>query len=49
METPRLGQVLADLNLLEAWGTVQENQGCAGADGETIEDFARNLMSAFCR
>ncbi len=30
-------------SLLSAWEHVQENAGCAGADGVTVEQFARSL------
>lgn len=32
-------------NFKHAWLKVKENKGCAGADGETINDFARNLKA----
>src|ERR1017187_9638131 len=31
--------------LWEAWERVQENAGCAGADGVTVEQFARRASS----
>lgn len=34
---------LASSNFQQAWLKVKENKGCAGADDETIEDFAGNL------
>lgn len=43
MKTVRLSDVLSAANLYQAWSKVCENQGCAGADGQTLEDFARDL------
>lgn len=37
--------VLTDLNLQLAWSKVYENQGCAGTDGQTLEDFAEHLYA----
>jgi len=47
MKAPQLADVLADTNLFEAWAKVRANQGCAGIDGETIEDFQRDLTRNF--
>jgi CRISPR-associated protein Cas1 len=35
-------EFLAAANFQQAWLKVKENNGCAGADGETIEDFGRD-------
>ncbi len=35
--------VISKKVVLEAWEDVKSNQGAAGVDGETIEDFERNL------
>ena len=43
MKDISLDQVLTDNNLNGAWLKVKGNQGCAGIDGESIEDFERNL------
>ncbi|MGH8553485.1 MAG: group II intron reverse transcriptase/maturase [Methylococcales bacterium] len=49
MTRPNIDQVIAEGNLFEAWLKVLENQGCAGCDGETLEDFgnalSRNLVT----
>ena len=45
MEKISLDHVFANNNLYEAWLKVKNNQGCAGIDGESIEDFERNLKS----
>ncbi|MDH4319021.1 MAG: hypothetical protein OEV64_11560, partial [Desulfobulbaceae bacterium] len=44
MTTISIDQVIADTNLLQAWYKVRANQGCAGIDGETIEEFESHLM-----
>ncbi len=43
MSEPKIGQVIAEGNLFEAWLKVLENKGCAGTDGETLEDFGKAL------
>lgn len=35
--------ILSDTNLYNAWIKVHENQGCAGIDGITLDDFANGL------
>ena len=44
MKDITLTDVLSDINLFEAWAKVKANKGCAGVDGESIEDFEQNLM-----
>jgi retron-type reverse transcriptase len=43
MHKAQLSDVLTDLNLHQAWSKVYENQGCAGADYQTLEAFADRL------
>lgn len=43
MKGPDINQVVAEVNLFEAWLKVLENQGCAGSDGESLEDFGKAL------
>ncbi len=38
-----LHQVLAFATLRDAWHRVRENRGCAGGDGETLEQFETHL------
>lgn len=38
-----LHQVLAFTTLRDAWHRVRENRGCAGGDGETLEQFEADL------
>src|SRR4030042_6245944 len=42
-----MGQIIAQLvswqNLHDAFDRVEENHGCAGIDGQTIEEFAGGL------
>ena len=38
-------RVISDTNLLQAWYKVKANQGCAGIDWVSLEDFERNLFS----
>ena len=45
MTAVTLERVLADNNLFEAWAKVRANQGCAGVDGETLEEFERRLSA----
>ncbi|HHJ20683.1 MAG TPA: group II intron reverse transcriptase/maturase, partial [Gammaproteobacteria bacterium] len=45
MNTATLDNVLADSNLFDAWAKVRGNKGCAGVDGQTLEEFARDLMA----
>jgi len=45
MKQPRLEQALSDGNLFAAWAKVRGNAGCAGVDGQTIEDFEERLLS----
>ena len=44
MKDVTLTDVLSDINLFEAWAKVKANKGCAGVDGESIEDFEQDLM-----
>ena len=39
-----LEDVLHGGNLYAAWSRVRENQGCAGVDRQTIEDFEDDLQ-----
>ena len=39
-----IAQALSDVSLYEGWLKVKENAGCAGVDGETIEQFGRRLF-----
>ncbi|MCK9398065.1 MAG: CRISPR-associated endonuclease Cas1 [Methylobacter sp.] len=43
MQKAQLSDALTDLNLHQAWSKVYENQGCAGADYQTLEAFAERL------
>lgn len=43
MKKPQLSDALTDFNLHQAWSKVYENQGCAGADRQTLEAFAEHL------
>ncbi|HFC54169.1 MAG TPA: group II intron reverse transcriptase/maturase, partial [Gammaproteobacteria bacterium] len=45
MEPVTLDAVLTDSNLFDAWAKVRGNKGCAGIDGQTLEDFAKDLMA----
>ena len=45
MEPVTLDAVLTDSNLFDAWAKVRGNKGCAGIDGQTLEDFAEDLMA----
>ncbi len=40
---PGLVDVLSDTNLYNAWIKVRENQGCAGIDGVSLDDFSNGL------
>jgi group II intron reverse transcriptase/maturase len=42
-------QALRFTNLHEAWQRVWENRGCAGSDGETLEEFAGDLPNNLTR
>lgn len=37
-------RVLTDENLQTAWKRVRDNRGCAGVDGQTLEDFGSGLL-----
>jgi RNA-directed DNA polymerase len=41
--------VISKKVVLEAWEDVKSNQGAAGVDGETIEDFERDLSGNLYR
>jgi group II intron reverse transcriptase/maturase len=43
MAVVQLEMVLTNATLYAAWSQVKENQGCAGVDGQTIEDFEIDL------
>ena len=43
MKKPQQSDALTDFNLHQAWSKVYENQGCAGADHQTLEAFAEHL------
>lgn len=43
MQTVQLSDALTDFNLHQAWSKVYENQGCAGVDHQTLENFAEHL------
>ena len=43
MQTVQLSDALTDFNLHRAWSKVYENQGCAGVDHQTLENFAEHL------
>lgn len=49
MDRYRLEEVLLDGNLYAAWSHVRENQGCAGVDCQTIEDFESDLRQNLVR
>ena len=38
-----LSDILSDTNLYNAWLKVQGNQGCAGIDGVSLDDFSKQL------
>ncbi len=40
---PNLVDVLSDTTLYSAWIKVLENQGCAGIDGISLDDFSNGL------
>ena len=42
-------QALRFTTLHEAWQRVWENRGCAGSDGETLEEFAGDLPNNLTR
>ena len=43
MQTVQLSDALTDFNLHQAWSKVYENQGCAGVDHQSLENFAERL------
>jgi group II intron reverse transcriptase/maturase len=45
MQKVQLSDALTDFNLHQAWSKVYENQGCAGVDHQTLENFAEHLNS----
>lgn len=47
MQNVQLSDALTDLALTRAWSKVYENQGCAGVDGQTLEDYAERLYDNF--
>ena len=42
-------KVYAPKNLEQAWKRVQSNKGAAGCDGQTVEQFARNVEENLAR
>ncbi len=42
---PGLIDVLSDTNLYNAWIKVRENQGCAGIDGVSLDDYSNGLWN----
>ncbi len=49
MRSVTIQDVLSDASLFAAWDKVRTNKGCAGIDGQTIEDFEADLVANLSR